>query len=1304
MECTAFCTLHANIPSSRKNPPFSFFPHGRRCRLVVPTSSLPSKSKTISIPFSKRSSSISPLKSHSSSEPSNHFHFSSILYHAHKPFAIMLFSIALSLTPHPFSKGYAIAKPAKVTSQNNVKSKKQNSSNEHEFSVYTERLLDCVPILENRIKEVIEEKGDMGLVQEALKEVRKRGNEIQKKILHNLWKELEQLGNEKVQCLTKAEMMLEKVLPVREELGKLVRREKVTAGESKAEVAIKERQRIVELERRLEGLEREYNGLIEKAEDFNQKIEMRERFTISVGMREILFVERECEELVGKLNQSLKQKELDRKLKDKYSKLSREDLKKDLEAAQSSYMEQTLLPKSFSNVDSNSNFSFDAGAQQLATRIKQTLVESKQMQRDLENQIRKQMRVYGEERRYVVKTSESEVVKGFPEFESIWKFGEKEVVNPNAVQLKLFHGWAKWREEERAKLKREVLENEEFGRDYMARIKEKILLDRERVVAKTWYNERRKRWEIEPLVVPYAVSRKLVKTARIKHDWAIMYLSLKGDDKEYYVNIKEYDELLQDFGGFDGLYLELQAIGVPTMVQFMPFQFADFDIREAIFMPLGFMYACLAMLGEIRLGKYIRQWVSPKLPKAIDEFMIIIGFPLIERLIPKKTRMNWGMVWPEDADEVVGDTWYLRWQGQTEYKFRGVTSNLRSVLKLTFRYAIYTLLFVKLILLIGSKLPKFPKFKSVIRGGASMQKFYRLQKYFRYSFLRNKQKIIDGLDPISSAFDHMKRVKNPPIRLENFANIDSMREEINDIVTCLKDPTAFQERGARAPKGVLIVGERGTGKTSLAMAIAAEARVPVVKIEAQNFDAGIWVGQSASNVRELFQTARDLAPVIIFVEDFEIFAGPRGKTMQTKKQDHEALINQLLVELDGFEKQDGVVLMATARNIRKIDEAVRRPGRMDRVLRLQSPTQVERERILLFAAKESMDEELASFVNWKKVAEKTSSLRPSELRHVPIALESHAFRNKFVDPDELLSYCGWFVTFNDNFPHWIRRTKFWKAISKGLVSHLGLALTREDIEAVVDLMEASGSANDGIELANPNAEWSMETKYPHAVWAAGRALIALLLPNFDIVENIWLEPNSWEGIGCTKITKVRIEGLIDGNVESRSYLEKKLVFCFGSHIASKMLVSLSDENLLSSGEVKQAQEIATQMVVEYGWSPDDSPAIYFTSNAVHTLSMGDNHEFDMAAKVQKLYDLGFDKAQEMLQKNYTVLEKIVEELLESNHLTGEDLMHILEKHGGIREKEPFHLLKPNYTELAPRVSRDDIGNGALLNLLSAPIL
>uniref|UniRef100_A0A1U7W6T7 ATP-dependent zinc metalloprotease FTSH 5, chloroplastic-like n=1 Tax=Nicotiana sylvestris TaxID=4096 RepID=A0A1U7W6T7_NICSY len=478
-------------------------------------------------------------------------------------------------------------------------------------------------------------------------------------------------------------------------------------------------------------------------------------------------------------------------------------------------------------------------------------------------------------------------------------------------------------------------------------------------------------------------------------------------------------------------------------------------------------------------------------------------------------------------------------------------------------------------------------------------------------------------------------------------------------------------------QGVLIVGERGTGKTSLALAIAAEAKVPLVEVKAQQLEAGLWVGQSASNVRELFQTARDLAPVIIFVEDFDLFAGVRGKFIHTKKQDHEAFINQLLVELDGFEKQDGVVLMATTRNLKQIDEALQRPGRMDRIFRLQRPTQAEREKILTIAAKGTMDEELIDFVDWRKVAEKTALLRPSELKLVPVALEGSAFRSKFLDIDELMTYCSWFATFSSLVPKWLRKTKAVKQLSRMLVNHLGLTLTKEDLENVVDLMEPYGQISNGIELLNPPLDWTMETKFPHAVWAAGRSLIALLLPNFDIVDNLWLEPFSWEGIGCTKITKAKNEGSISGNVESRSYLEKRLVFCFGSYVAAQLLLPFGEENILSSSELKQAQEIATRMVIQYGWGPDDSLTIYHHGNSVTALSMGNHFEYEMAAKVEKIYYMAYDKAKQMLQRNREVLEKIVEDLLKYEILTRKDLERILADSDGLREKEPFFLSKAN---------------------------
>lgn len=659
------------------------------------------------------------------------------------------------------------------------------------------------------------------------------------------------------------------------------------------------------------------------------------------------------------------------------------------------------------------------------------------------------------------------------------------------------------------------------------------------------------------------------------------------------------------------------------------------------------------------------------------------------------------MVWPEEVDQAVGSTWFLKWQSEAEMNYKArKRETIRWYLWFLIRSMIYGFVIFNVLRYLTRKVPRLLGY-GPWRKDPNLWKLRRLKTYRQFQFNRRIRRKKEGIDPIRSAFDQMKRVKSPPIRLSDFASVDSMKEEINDIVTCLQNPTAFQEKGARAPRGVLIVGERGTGKTSLALAIAAEAKVPVVEIKAQQLEAGLWVGQSASNVRELFQTARDLAPVIIFVEDFDQFAGVRGQYIHTKKQDHEAFINQLLVELDGFENQTGVVLMATTRNLKQIDEALQRPGRMDRVLHLQRPTQLEREKILQIAARDTMDEELIDFVDWKKVAEKTALLRPVELKLVPLALEGSAFRSKFLDTDELMCYCGWFASLSNSIPRWLRRTKPLKMISKCLVSHLGLTLTSEDLQSVVDLMEPYGQISNGIELLSPPLDWTREKKFPHAVWAAGRGLIALLLPNYDHVDNIWLEPLSWEGIGCTKITKAKNEGSVNGNLESRSYLEKKLVFCFGSYVAAQLLLPFGEENFLSSSELKQAQEIATRMVIQYGWGPDDSPAVYIANNAFGKLSMGKDHELEMAAKVEKIYSLGYDKAKEMLEKNRHVLETIVERLLEFENLTGEDLLTIFKEYGGTREEDPFFLSQPFHKELSSSSILNEDPRASVVSLLGA---
>ncbi|XP_031283829.1 probable inactive ATP-dependent zinc metalloprotease FTSHI 5, chloroplastic [Pistacia vera] len=1161
-----------------------------------------------------------------------------------------IFCIAVSFSPVVSFKVPAVAAPVATEKILNKKDKGKEiavvlKSKDHEYSDCTRRLLETVSSLLRVIEEVRRGNGGIEGAKLALKAVKVRKDELQDEIMGGLYKELRELKSEKEELMKRTEEIVDEVSKVQREAEK-------AKGEKRAE----------KLER-IGRMDREYGDAWERIGEIEDAILRRETLAFSVGVREISFIERECVDLVERFIREMRRKSIESQEKNSFTKLSRSEIQKELETAQRKHLEQVILPSVVEIEDIGPLF--DQDSTDFALRIKQCLEDSRELQRDLEARIRRDMKKFGNENRSVVKTPEDEVVKGFPEVELKWMFGDKEIVVPKAIGLHLYHGWKTWREEAKADLKRSLLENVEFGKQYVAQRQERILLDRDRVVSNTWYNEEKDRWEMDPMAVPYAVSKKLVDNARIRHDWGAMYIALKGDDKELYVDLKEFEMLFENFGGFDGLYMKMLACNIPTSIQLMWIPLSELDFGQQFMLAVRLVHQCFNGVRKSRTVSTWRHWISENIRNTNDDLMMLIVFPLLELIIPYPLRMRLGMAWPEYIDQSVGSTWYLEWQSKAEINFNSrKTDEFKWFLWFLIRSATYGFVVFHVLRFMKRKIPILLGF-GPLRRNPNMRKFRRLKAYFKFRVRRIKRKKKAGIDPIRTAFDRMKRVKNPPIPLKDFSSIESMREEINEVVAFLQNPGAFQEMGARAPRGVLIVGERGTGKTSLALAIAAEARVPVVNVNAQELEAGLWVGQSASNVRELFQTARDLAPVIIFVEDFDLFAGVRGQFIHTKQQDHESFINQLLVELDGFEKQDGVVLMATTKNIKQIDEALQRPGRMDRVFHLQSPTQRERESILRLAAKETMDDELIDLVDWRKVAEKTSLLRPVELKLVPVALEGSAFRSKFLDTDELMSYTSWFATFGCIVPNWVRKTKIVRKISRVLVDHLGLTLTKEDLQNVVDLMEPYGQISNGVELLNPPLDWTRETKFPHAVWAAGRGLIALLLPNFDVVDNLWLEPCSWEGIGCTKISKVKNEGFVSGNAESRSYLEKKLVFCFGSYIAAQLLLPFAEENFLSSSELMQAQEIATRMVLQYGWGPDDSPAIYYSSNAVSAMSMGNNHEYEMACKVEKMYDLAYCKAKEMLQKNRRVLEKIVEELLEFEILTGKDLERIMDDNGVI---------------------------------------
>nr|DAD33160.1 TPA_asm: hypothetical protein HUJ06_012011 [Nelumbo nucifera] len=1106
---------------------------------------------------------------------------SNLLESVRKAIVLAVFFVAVGFLPNRILLRPAIA-AVSVVSREEVRRKEEESNiKDHEYSDYTRRLLETVSRLIQKIGEVRLSKGDLKGVKEALKEVNSKRKELQEEILKRLNAELRELRGEKAALVKQSGDIIDSVLRVKKEQEKLSRK---LGGREKL------KKQTETLEESMIASEKEYNAIWEKVSGIEDKMLRRETMAFSVGIRELSFIERESELLVERFNRELRRRRVEKHglLGCSATKLSRSDIQRELETAKREYWEQMILPNVLEVEDSG--IFLDQSTKEFVSRIKRAFKESEDLQKNLEFCVRKNMKQFGDENRFIVNTPVDEVVKGFPEIELKWMFGNKEVVVPEAIGLHLYHGWKKWREEAKADLKRNLLENVDLGKRYVTQRQERILLDRDRVVAKTWYNEEKNRWEMDSIAVPYAVSKKLVENVRIRHDWAAMYIALKGDDKEYYVDIQEFEMLFEDFGGFDGLYLKMLASGIPTAVQLMHIPLSELDIRQQFFLAMRLSRQCLVGLWKSGVVQHVKRWVFEKIKNINDDIMMMIIFPIVEFIIPFPVRMNLGMAWPEDVDQATASTWYLKWQSDAEINFKSRKGDdIQWFLWFLIRSIVYGYVLFNVLRFLKRKIPRFLGY-GPLRRNPNLRKLRRVKAYFRFKLRRRIRRKKEGIDPIRSAFDQMKRVKNPPIRLKDFASVESMREEINEVVAFLQNPSAFREMGACAPRG--------------------------------------------------------------------------------------------------FEKQDGVVLMATTRNLKQIDQALQRPGRMDRIFHLQRPTQLEREKILRIAAKESMDHELIELVDWKKVAEKTALLRPVELKLVPLALEGSAFRSKFLDTDELISYCGWFASFSDAVPKWLREIKIVKGISRWLVNHLGLTLTKDDMQNVVDLMEPYGQISNGIELLNPPLDWTRETKFPHAVWAAGRGLIALILPNFDVVDNIWLEPFSWEGIGCTKITKAKDEESMNGNVETRSYLEKKLVFCFGSYVAAQMLLPFGEENFLSSSELKQAQEIATRMVIQYGWGPDESPTIYFCSNATTALSMGNNHEFEMAAKVEKIYDSAYDKAKNMLQKNRKVLEKIVEELLEFEILTGKDLQRIFYENGGIQEKEPFFLSNLYDKELESSYSVD----------------
>lgn len=1207
--------------------------------------------------------------------------------------AVIIVFLALGFFPHRALQGQACATPAIATVSNANNTRNEHVEDDREnnsISSNKQELLDTVSMLEQRLDELRaldKDKTDakvqtqMQKLREALEVIGAKSQTLRSKALIDMEAALARMKREETKLLKQAEKIADSYLAIKTELERMPNQQAETAAAGDEKMRkLRERR-----ENDLRDAEKRFRDVWSKINRLEADLLVKEIEGLRLAFEEIPAIQEKSRENVDVFIQQWKKMTSAREYQD-YTKESIVDrIEKDLEEAGKNIWERRFLP---SAVDvEEPQLPVNKEKRELVEHIKRDSQKSREMQEKLDNLVRDRFKEFGEEKLLLVKTPEEEVVKGLPPMELKWLFGDKEVNVPGAASFQMAQGWKKWREEAKANLKKKLLEDVELGKKYVAQRQVHILLYRDRVMARTWYNENEKRWEMDPFAASYAVSKGLVGRARIRHDRAMMYIALKGDDREYYVDLLAFDALFEQVGGFDGLYVKMVTSGIPTTIQYMSVPFKEIGLRMQILFLLRICYNVLNFIWSKLISGSVT-WYLGKLNHILEVVMVRVGFPIIEFIIPKQIRMALGLAWPEAAEETAVSTWYLVWQMEAERNVQARqkldSTLLQRLMGFTFSCFLYGYPLVLALRYLWNRL----------QGGQEMPETPLQEK--RKKVLSLYEEVHSGankmnVDPIQNAFDRMKRIKNPPMRLKDLAGIDAVKEEINEIVAFLRNPKSFQEIGARAPRGVLIAGDSGTGKTTLAYAIAAEAKVPVVEIKALDLEGGAWVGQGAANVRELFQTARELAPLIIFMDDFDLFAGVRGENVDTKMQDHEALINQLLVELDGFETQQGVVFMATTRRPEGIDGALRRPGRMDRTITLPIPNEREREMILQSAAMTTMHGDLVDLVDWKKVAKKTVGLNPAQLKFVPQSLESSAFHRKICDDEELFSIYGWLATIDNIAPPWLKDSKLMKKLYEGLVDHLGLRLTEEDMESTVELMEPYGQINPGLELRNPPTIWTREFKFPHAVWAAGRGLVALLLPNFDSVDHVWLDRTSWEGVGFTKLTRQVTGGLEDSKIITRSYLEKKLVLCFGSYVAARLLLPSEESNNLSTFQIEEAQQLATRMVLEYGWGPDDSPMVYLTRISGESLDTGKDHVYELEANIKKLFNTACDKAAEILQKNHKALVALLEHLLEYDVVTKQEMSRILEENGAVQESEPFMLISYKNHELAADMSTNGTG-------------
>ena len=436
------------------------------------------------------------------------------------------------------------------------------------------------------------------------------------------------------------------------------------------------------------------------------------------------------------------------------------------------------------------------------------------------------------------------------------------------------------------------------------------------------------------------------------------------------------------------------------------------------------------------------------------------------------------------------------------------------------------------------------------------------------------------------------------------AGVDEEKEELQEIVEFLKNPKKFTDMGARIPKGVLLVGPPGTGKTLLAKAVAGEAGVPFFIISGSEF-VEMFVGVGASRVRDLFENAKKNAPCIIFIDEIDAVGRQRGAGLGGGHDEREQTLNQLLVEMDGFGTNEGVIVLAATNRPDVLDKALLRPGRFDRQILVSAPDVLAREQILEVHSKKK---KIADDVDFKVIAKNTSGFSGADLENV-------------LNEAALLA---------------ARR-------------NLGQIGMKEIEDAMVKV------------TMGPEKKTRVRSEKENKLVAyheAGHAVVSRFLPTQDAVHQISIVPRGMAG-GYTMYRPTE-----DKSFMSKSEMEENIVSLLGGRVAEQLI--LNDISTGASNDIERATKIARDMVTKYGMS-DRIGAIMFGSGQEEVFlgrdfAQSKNYSEETAAVIdvetKNIIDKAYKRAENILMENIDKLHEVAGILLEKEKIEGDEFEEI----------------------------------------------